>query len=117
MPVQPFEDALTDEGWTQQEMDELQAMLKEAVALVSVHKQAKAAFAAAVSRWNGGVSAKVATLGAGFEIPNPTDLAGTGPITKENLLNNIMSYVSTIQSLGSQGHLDNILPLVGSVNI
>lgn len=117
MPVQPFEDALAAEGWTQQEMDDLQAMIKEIVDLVSVHMQAKGNFAAAIARWNGGVSAKVATLGAGFEIPNPTDLAGTGPITKENLANNLMSYVATIQALGTQGHLDNILPLVGSVNV
>lgn len=117
MPQAEFEAALSAEGWTQAEMDELRAMIQEVIGLRQIHLQAKANFAAAISRWNGGVSAKVATLTAAFAIPNPTDLAGTGDLVKENLANNIMSYVSTIQGLGTQAHLDNILPLVGSVNL
>lgn len=112
-----FETALSGAGWTQAEMDELRAMILEIVGLGQIHLQAKAQFAAAITRWNGGVSAKVASLGASFAIPNPTDLAGTSDLVKENLANNIMAYVSTIQGLGTQGHLDNILPLVGSVNL
>lgn len=117
MPRAEFETALSAEGWTQAQMDELRAMILEIVGLGQIHLQAKAQFAAAVSRWNGGVSAKVASLGAAFAIPNPTDLAGTSDLIKENLANNIMAYVSTIQGLGTQAHLNSILPLVGSVNL
>ena len=117
MPRAEFEAALTAESWTRQEIDDLRAMINDIVALGDIHRQAKLAFAQAVSRWNGGVSAKVASLAAEFNIPNPTDLAGTGDITKENLSNNLMAYATTVQALGSQGHLDNILPLVGSVNV
>ena len=117
MPRVEFEAALSAQGWSQAEMDELRAMVTEIVGLGQIHLQAKAQFAAAVSRWNGGVSAKVGSLAAAFAIPNPTDLAGTSDLVKENLVNNIMAYVSTVQGLGTQGHLDNILPLVGSVNV
>ena len=112
-----FETALSAEGWTQQEMDDLRAMIGEIIAIGAIHITAKTALSAAVSRWNGGVSAKVSTLGAAFAIPNPTDLGGTSDLVKENLANNIMAYVTTVQELGSQAHLDNILPLVGSVNV
>ncbi len=112
-----FETALTAESWTQQEMDDLRAMINDIVALGDIHRQAKLVFASAVSRWNASVSAKVGTLVAGFSIPNPTDLAGTGDITKENLSNNLMAYATTVNGLGTSGHLDNILPLVGSVNL
>lgn len=112
-----FEAALSAEGWTQEEMDDLRALMGEAVALADIHIKAKTSLSAALSRWNTGMSVKVGTLGAGFAIPNPTDLSGTASVTKENLSNNIMAYVTTVQALGSQGHLDNILPLVGSVNV
>ena len=112
-----FETALTAEGWDQQEMDDLRAAINDLIALGDIHRQAKLGFASAVSRWNAGVSAKVGTLGGGFNIPNPTDLAGTGDITKENLSNNLMAYATTVNGLGTAGHLDNILPLVGSVNV
>jgi len=117
MSLADFETALTAEGWTQDEMDQLQALIGEIVALGDVHMQAKSTFASAVSRWNVDMSAKVATLPALYEIPNPTDLAGTQPITKENLSNNLMSYATTVDGLGTPAHLNNILPLVGSVNI
>ena len=117
MSLADFTAALEGQSWTQDEIDQLEATMKEAVALGDVHRQAKLHFAAAKSRWDADMSAKVATLPALFEIPNPTGLAGTNPVTKENLANNIMAYVTTIEALGSQGHLDNILPLVGSVNI
>ena len=117
MSLAEFTTALEGEAWSQDEIDDLAGMISEIVALGDVHMQAKAHFSAAISRWNTGMSAKVGTLGAAFSIPNPTDLAGTNPIVKENLQNNLMPYASTIQALGSQGHLDNILPLVGSVNI
>jgi len=112
-----FTAALTAESWTVDEQNELEAMLKEIVALGRIHTSAKLEFAAALSRWNTGMSTKVGTLGAAFEIPNPTDLAGTSPIVKENLQNNLMAYATTVQGLGTSGHLDSILPLVGSVNI
>ena len=112
-----FETALSAEGWSQAEMDELRAMIFEIVDLGRIHLQAKAQFAAAVARWNSGVSAKVATLGAEFAIPNPTDLAGTSDLVKENLANNIMAYATTVYGLGTQEHLQCILPLVGSVNL
>ena len=117
MAQSKFETALSAEGWTRQEMDDLRAMIGEVVALGQIHLTAKTTLSNAISRWNGGVSAKVASLGAGFDIPNPTDLAGTGDLSKENLTANLMSYVTTVQALGSQAHLDNILPLVGSENV
>ena len=112
-----FEAALSAEGWSQQEMDDLRATIGDIIALGGVHKQAKLDFAQALSRWNGGVSTKVGTLAALFAIPNPTDLSGTGDITKENITDNLMAYTTTINGLGTQAHLDNILPLVGSLNI
>ena len=112
-----FEVALSAEGWSQQEMDDLRAMVIDIVELGNTHLKAKTTYSNALSRWNGGVSAKVGTLGAGFAIPNPTDLAGTGDLTKENLSSNLMAYVTTVQTLGTQAHLDNILPLVGSRNV
>ena len=112
-----FKAALSAEGWSQEEMDNLWAMLVEISALGDIHKQAKLHFSAAISRWNTGISTQVATLPALFEIPNPLNLAGTQAITKENLTANLMAYATTVQSLGSQGHLDNILPLVGNVNV
>ena len=117
MGLAEFETALSAEAWTQQEMDDLRAMIDEILELGIIHLKAKTTLAAAISRWNAGVSAKVGTLGAGFDIPNPTGLAGTGDLTKENLTSNLMAYVTTVQALGTQAHLDNILPLVGSANI
>jgi hypothetical protein len=117
MSLEDFQTVLLAESWTQDEIDDLEALVKEIVALGDVHKQAKLHFSAALSRWNTGMSAKVGTLGAAFSIPNPTDLAGAQPIVKENLQNNLMAYVTTIQALGSSSHLDNILPLVGDVNV
>ncbi len=117
MAIAEFEAALTAESWTQQEMDDLRALITEIIELGNIHLKAKTTLSNAISRWNGGVSAKVGTLGAAFSIPNPTDLAGTGPIVKENLQSNLMAYVTTVQGLGTQAHLDNILPLVGSANV
>lgn len=117
MPRAEFEAALSVEGWSQQEMDDLRAMIFDAVQLGQTHLKAKTTYSNALSKWNSGVSAKVATLAAGFNIPNPTDLSGTGDLTKENLTDNLMAYVTTVQALGSQAHLDNILPLVGSENV
>ncbi len=112
-----FETALTAAGWDQQEMDDLRATIIDLVSLGDIHRMAKGPCAQATSRWNGGVSAKVATLAANFMIPNPTDLAGTGDIEKENITSNLMFYNNEVQKLGAQANLDNILPLVGSVNI
>jgi len=117
MPRAEFEAALSVEGWTQQEMDDLRAMIIDAVKLGQTHLAAKTTYSNALSKWNTGVSAKVGTLAAGFSIPNTTDNSGTGDLTKENLSNNLMAYVTTVQTLGSQAHLDNILPLVGSENV
>lgn len=117
MSLADFTTALQGESWSQDEIDDLAAMFTEIVALGDIHRQAKLHFSAALSRWNTGMSVKVASLDAGFSIPNPTDLAGTNPVTKESLTSNLMSYVTTVQGLGTQAHLDNILPLVGSVNI
>ena len=116
MSLADFTTALEGESWTQDEIDQLEALFKEIVALGDIHRQAKLHFASALSRWNTDMSAKVGTLPALFEIPNPTDLAGTQPVTKENLINNLMAYVTTIDGLGTVSHLNNILPLVGSVN-
>lgn len=107
---------LTGEGWTQQEINDLVSLIVEAVALRQVLSLARNDLSACLSRWNGGVSAKVASLPALFALSNPTNLAGTGPITKENLTNNLMAYVTTIQAMSSQAHLDNVLPLIGTVN-
>jgi len=117
MSLADFTTDLLNEGWTQDEIDDLAALFNEIVALADIYKQANLHFAASVSRWNTGMSAKVATLEAGFLIPNPTGLAGTNPVSKENLEANLMAYATTIHGLGTQSHLDNILPLAGSVNI
>lgn len=117
MPRAEFETALSAESWTQQEMDDLRSMIGDIIALGQIHLTAKTNLANALARWNGGVSAKVGTLDALFEIPNPTDLSGTGDLTKENLTNNLMAYVTTANGLGTSGHLGNILPLVGSANV
>ena len=71
----------------------------------------------ALSRWNNGVSASVASLDPGEEIPNPTGLIGAGPVVKENLQNNIMAYITTLSGLNTQAHIDNITPIVGAQNV
>ena len=105
------------------ERDKLKALLLlVAPGSGEVYRLAKE-LAVAISLWNSSadgtaaVSAIVTALTAAEEIPNPTDLSGTGNIVRENLLNNIMSYVTTVQSLGTQAHLDNILPAAGSANV
>ncbi len=71
----------------------------------------------AMSIWNGSVSALIATLDAGENIPNTTGLVGAGDVTKENLTNNLMAYVSAVAALTTQGHVDNMVPAAGAVNI
>ncbi len=71
----------------------------------------------AVSDWNSGASALVATLDAGDEIPNKTGLSGAREVTKENLANNLMAYVTTVSGLGTSGHIGNMLSAAGAVNI
>lgn len=115
MALTEFETALSAEGWSQQEMDDLRSMIGEIITLREVYRMANMEFSAALSRWNGGVSAKVASLGALFAIPNPTDIAGANDIAKEVLANNLMAYVTTVEALGTQDHLNNILPLIGHV--
>ena len=116
MAVAEFEAALSAEGWSQPEMDTLRQMIVEVTRLRDIYRLANLEFSAALAKWNDSMSAKVATLPAAFGIPNPTDLAGTNDIVKESLQLNIMAYVTTAESLGSQAHLQNIMPLIGSVN-
>ena len=71
----------------------------------------------ALSLWNTGVSSVVAALPAATAVPNPTDLAGTGPVVKENLANNLMAYLTTVGGLNTSGHLDNIRPAAGTENV
>ena len=66
------------------------------------------------SDWNGGISAIVASLDAGEEIPNPTDYSGASAITKENLANNLESYISALADLGTSGHRGNMIPACGA---
>jgi len=70
-----------------------------------------------MSLWNGEVSAIVASLDAAEEIPNTTGLAGAAALTKENLADNVMSYLSTTASMGTTGHRDNIVPCAGAINV
>jgi len=70
-----------------------------------------------VSVWNDDMSALVSTLGAGEVIPNTTGLDGARGITKENLANNLMAYITTTSSMGTTGHLDNIIPAAGLRNV
>ena len=44
MPRSEFESALSGEGWTQQEMDDLRAMIIEIVGLRDIHIKAKTTF-------------------------------------------------------------------------
>ena len=118
MGLAEFETAMiVGESWTQQQADNLRALISELIVLRDIHITAKTVAAAAVSRWNAGLDADVTALAALFNIPNPTDLSGTDDIVRENLINNLMSYITTVNGLGTQAHLDNLLPLVGSMNI
>ena len=74
-------------------------------------------FQPAMSLWNGGVSALVATLDANEPIPNTTTLAGAEDVTKENLANNLMSYTTDVAALTTQAHVDNMTPAAGSINL
>ena len=71
----------------------------------------------AVSAWNAGVSALIASLDNGASVPNPTNLAGAAALTKENIANNLMAYVVTAAGPSSQGHVDNMTPAAGSINL
>ncbi len=73
--------------------------------------------AVVIADWNGGTSALIASLDAGELIPDTTNLNGALSLTKENVANNLMSYVSTRASFNTAEHLDNITPAAGAANI
>lgn len=54
-------------------------------------------------------------LDAGALLPNKTGLSGANEVTKEGL-QTVMSYVSTVAALDSEGHLDASLPFAGAAN-
>ena len=74
-------------------------------------------FQPAISLWNSDVQALVASLDAGENIPNTTDLAGATDVTKENLANNLMAYINAVSALTTQAHVDNMTPAAGVINI
>lgn len=104
-------------SWTQQEKDDMADMLTIVAPMMIDMIRGGNNGDAALARWNGGLSTLVTNLDAGEEIPNPTGLSGGGPVTKENLQNNIMSYVTTLAGLNTQGHIDNVTPLTGAQNL
>ena len=71
----------------------------------------------AVADWNTGSSAIVSGLDALEEIPNSTGLSGARELTKENLTNNLMAYVTTCGGFSTSGHIQNMLPAAGATNI
>jgi len=72
---------------------------------------------AMVSEWNAGVSALITGLDVGELIPNTTGLAGAQAITKENLANNLMAYITSRSGFATTGHRDNIVPAAGAHNV
>jgi len=70
-----------------------------------------------LSAWNGGINDIITGLDASEKIPNRTHRDGAQDVTRENIVNNLMSYVTTLAELGSIGHRDNIVPAAGARNV
>ena len=71
----------------------------------------------AVADWNSGTSALIASLDAAEEVPNRTGLSSARELTKENIANNLMAYITTCAGFSTAGHIANMLPAAGATNI
>ena len=77
--------------------------LLEAQVMIDIYRLAKRA-EVVNSRWNDTISAIVGTLDVGEEIPNPTNYAGTDPITKENASSNACARAAGVASAIQPSH-------------
>jgi len=107
----------TYDSLSRTEKDQLQVFVHEVrVEVANIYNAAKSA-GVLESTWNNDMSTLVASLDANEVIPNTTGLAGARGITKENFANNLMAYVITTASMGSDAHRDNIVPPAGAINV
>ncbi len=104
----------TDTTENQQEVDELLSIVRPVQAeILRLSQKCEVA----VALWNAKVSAIVAAYDAGSTIPNETGLDGADALTKENLANNLMAYVTSAGGFSTSGHIENMLPAGGATNI
>ena len=107
----------TWDSLSQSDKDRVQAALQNIRPLSNEIYQLAQKCGPVISDWNGGTSAIIASLDALEEVPNATSLAGALPLAKENIADNLLSYITTVSGLATTAHRDNIVPAAGAVNV
>lgn len=65
----------------------------------------------------GQAKAVIDTLDAGVEIPNQSGLDGAEALTKEEVQDNLMAYITTVLSVNTTAHRQQIGKACGPVNM
>lgn len=107
----------TYDSLTQDQKDDIQGLLLIVRPAQGDILRLARALQPVMSLWNGGVSSLVSSLEVAENIPNTTSLVGADSVTRENLLNNLMAYVTAVAALSTQAHVDNMTPAAGAPNL